>query len=338
MEQNKPPFILNGKWQYRTRSLFNLWRSTLSVSARRLLHGPRYPNWSWSLETSTHFMRAQASASFDMSDMSASREYDDALLFSSTAVDQVNIEPVKHPIQGHWFTPKSGAGPVCMLYLHGGGYAYYSKVHENLIARVALAANARTFALDYRLIPEHPYPAQLQDALAAYRWLLETGIDPRRLLVAGDSAGGNLTLALLLALKDAGLPLPALGLCLAPWTDPSDPGESMTINANIDWIEKRLPLQWAKWFTKGSDARDPLISPVYADLRGLPPVYIQVGSVDILYNMILAFAERAKAQGAPVRLDVWENMTHDFQAYGELLPESQEALLRIGQVVAEHTA
>ena len=338
MEENRKnsPFELNGRWQYRLRSVLNLTWSTLYISARRWLRGPRFPNWSWDMETSTHFMRTQASASFDMPDLAASREYEDALLFSSAAVPRVTIEPTNLPVRGHWYQPKTGAQAVTVLYLHGGGYVYYSKTHQNLIALFTLAAGSRTFALDYRLIPEQPFPAQLEDALAAYRWLLETGTAPERLVVAGDSAGGNLSLALLLALRDAQLPLPALAVCLAPWTDPSDPGESMTVNAGIDWIEKRLPLQWAKWFHKGSDPRNPLVSPVYADLRGLPPIYIQTGSVDILYNMICAFAGRAREQGANVRLDVWPNMTHDFQAYGDLLPESREALARIGALVGEY--
>jgi epsilon-lactone hydrolase len=327
------PFELNGRWQYRLRSIFQLYGSTISVSARRLLRGPLLPGWSWTLETSMHFLRAQMAVAFDMPDMADGREYEDALVFASAAVDQVQIEPVDRPVKGHWYRLKSGERPVTLLYLHGGGYAYYSKAHQNVIALVTLAARSHTFALDYPLIPEHPFPAQLEAALAAYRWLLETGVDSKRLVVAGDSAGGNLTLALLLSLRDAGLPLPALAIGLCPWTDVSNPGESMIRNERFDWVSRRMPERWAGWFCGGVDPNDPHISPVHADLKGLPPIYLQAGSAEILHDMIVAFADCAQQQGADVCLEVWPSMPHDFQAFGDLIPESKAALRRIGEVV-----
>ncbi len=343
MPQNHRPNSLefSGRWQYQLRSSITMYQSLISVSLRRLFKGPLFPNWSWSLEMSTDFLKRQAAIAFDMPSHTAGREYEDALLFGSAAVSQVTIEPVNSPVKGHWYQPKSGpgsAGPVTMLYLHGGGYVYYSKAHQNLIALVTLAAKSRTFALDYPLIPEHPYPAQLEAALAAYKWLLESGVAPENLVVAGDSAGGNLTVALLLSLRDAQLPLPALAICLAPWIDMANSGASMTRNEPYDWIVKRMPERWAGWFCKDADPADPLISPIHADLRGLPPIYIQAGSAEILHDMICTFAERAQAQGAPVQLEVWPNMTHDFQAFGDIIPESKEALRRIGEVVQQRSA
>ncbi len=285
-----------------------------------------------------YFLKTQAAAAFSLPDPADGREYEDALVFNSSAVAQVRIDPVNLSVKGHWYQPKSGARHVTVLYLHGGGYAYYSKAHQNLIALITLAAKSQTFALDYRLIPEHPFPAQLEDALAAYRWLLETGVAPERLVVAGDSAGGNLALALLLSLRDAQLPLPALGICLAPWTDLSNSGDSMTTNATYDWIEKRMADRWADWFCKNANVGNPLISPIHADLKGLPPIYIQAGSAEILHDMICSFADQAEKQGANVRLDVWTNMTHDFQAFGNTTPESAEALQRIREVVEKYIA
>lgn len=157
-------------------------------------------------------------------------------------------------------------------------------------------------------------------------------------MVIGDSAGGNLTLALLLSLRDSRLPLPALGICLAPWTDAENCGGSMTANAAYDWIEPRMAARWAEWPCSGADRRNPLISPIHADLNGLPPIYIQSGSAEILHDMIRAFADQAREQGAKVTLEVWQNMNHDFQAYGDLVPESGAALARIGEVNAEHVA
>ena len=315
------------------RSLIMLYWSLVYVSVRRLLRGPRLPNWSWALETSTHFLKTQAATAFDMPNLTDGHEYEDALLFHSPALDQVRIEPVDRVVKGHWYRPLSDARHVTVLYLHGGGYAYYSQAHHNLIALVTLAAQAQTFALDYRLCPAHPFPAQLEDALAAYRWLLATGVAPERLVVIGDSAGGNLALALLLALREAHEPLPALAICLAPWIDLANSGASMTTNAAYDWIEKCMATRWADWYCKGTNASNPLVSPLHADLRGLPPIYIQAGSAEILHDMICAFADRAKQQGAHVTLDVWPGMVHDFQAFGDIVPESKAALLRIGTVV-----
>ena len=337
-QSSKAPFELSGRWSYRLQSILRLYRSMLYVTIRRLLKGPRFPNWNWSIESSLHFLKAQTAAAFDLPNITDGREYEDALMFSSPALAQVRVEPVDQPVKGHWYHLKSESRSTTLLYFHGGGYAYYSKSHWNLIALVALAARSRTFALDYRLTPEHPFPAQLEDALAAYRWLLETGVAPERLLVAGDSAGGNLALALLLALRDARLPMPALAICLAPWTDVTNSGASMVANSACDWVEKRMADRWAEWFCQGADASQPLVSPIQADLSGLPPVYIQVGSADILHDMIREFADRAERQGAKVRLEVWPNMPHDFQALGSLTAESREALDRIGEAAREAAA
>jgi acetyl esterase/lipase len=333
---NKKPFQLNGRWQYRLRSVLVLYWSFLAVSVRRLFRGPRLPGWSWTFEVAIHFLRKQTITAFDMRNPDDGREYEDSLVFHSPAVEQVTIEAVAAPVKGHWFCPKNGNRNVTVLYLHGGGYAYYAAAHRNLISLVTLAAQSKTFALDYRLIPEHPFPAQLEDAMAAYRWLLESGVSPHRLIIAGDSAGGHLVLSLLLSLRDARLPLPALAICIAPWTDVQNSGESMTKNESYDWVEKRMAVQWAEWLCQGADSKNPLISPIQADLGGLPPIYIQAGSAEILHDMIREFENRAKAQNADVTLEVWQNMNHDFQGFGAMVPESKQALQRIGEVVEKH--
>lgn len=329
-------FQLRGKWSYRLQSLFALYGSIAYVSVRRLLRGPLLANWSWMFEVSTHFIKTQTVRAFNMTNHAEGREYENALVFTSSAVAKMEIKPINSPVKGHWYHPKSETNDITVLYLHGGGYAYYSKAHENLIALVTLAAKSRTFALDYRLIPEHPFPAQLDDALAAYRWLLETGTKPERLVVIGDSAGGNLTLALLLTARDSKLPLPALGICIAPWTDVENSGNSLKENEPFDWVEKRMTWQWAEWFCKNTNSRNPIVSPINADLRGLPLIYVQAGDAEILYDMIQSFYDKAQAQGANVKLDVWLHMNHDFQAFGDLVPESKQALERIAQVIKEN--
>jgi len=219
------------------------------------------------------------------------------------------------------------------LYLHGGGYCFYPRAYADFIALITRAAESRTFALDYRLSPEHRFPAQLEDALHAYRWLLDSSTDPSRLVIAGDSAGGNLTLALLLAAREANLPQPALAIALSPPTDLETEYASMVSNRGFDWIDEPMVMRWADWYCHPSRRRDPLVSPLCADLRGLPPIYIQAGRAEILYDSIQAFSQHAQSQGANVVLDAWDDMTHDFQMFGPYAPQSTEALRRIREVV-----
>jgi acetyl esterase/lipase len=334
------PLVFSGRYSYRLRNLVDLLWWSAAVAVRRLVRGPRRPGWSWTLESSSAFLRVQMAVAFDIADktgdIAASREYANALCFALQALASMTLEPVTRPVKGLWYTPRAGGRDLILLYLHGGGYAYYSKLHGNFIALVALAAEARTFALEYRLIPEHPFPAQLEDALTAYRWLLAQGVNPRRLVVAGDSAGGNLTLALLLALRRDGLPQPLLAYGLCPWTDVGNSGASMTSNAAEDWVHPRMAAAWAKQLCAGgADPRDPLVSPLHADLRGLAPIYLQAGGAEILLDMIRDFHARAQAQGADVALDVWEHMPHDFQAYGDLVPDARQALQRFREKLDE---
>jgi acetyl esterase/lipase len=280
--------------------------------------------------------KRQTLAAFRMADVSEARRYLDSAVITSSALSEVSITPVaQKKFRGSWFAGKNfdamyNQPRVSVLYFHGGGYSFYPQTYAHFIALITLAAKSRTFALDYRLSPEHRFPAQLEDALTAYRWLLETGADPARLIVAGDSAGGNLTLALLLAARESKLPLPALAIALSPPTD-FDPDH--IVAGDIDWIEKPMLEQWADWFCDSAERRNPLVSPLWADLHCLPPVYIQAGRAEILYPSIQAFADQARKQGADVVLESWADMTHDFQLFGLDSPQSAQALQRFGQVI-----
>ncbi len=328
-------FEMSGSWNFKLKSLAVLCWSTIYVSLRRLIHGPLLPNWNWSFEVSTAVSRAQGRIAFDMPSVEMARAYQSSLSFYTPEFARVTVEAIIAPVKGHWYTPKSWVPDRTVLYLHGGGYAFYPQSYQNMIASIALAAGSKTFALDYRLTPKYPYPAQLEDALDAYEWLLQSGVKPQQLIVAGDSAGGNLMLALLLSLRDSSLPLPALGIGLCPWTDIGNSGASMTTNEKYDNVERRMAEKWGEWLCAGAHPRNPLISPLHADLRGLPPLYIQAGTREILYDMICAFAEKAKKQGVDIRFDVFENMNHDFQAFGPMTPESAQALKRIGEIIDE---
>jgi len=242
-------------------------------------------------------------------------------------------------VPAEWITTPEAAAERAIYYLHGGGYVMGSiNTHREMISRIARAAGARVLAIDYRLAPENPFPAAVEDCTAAYRWLLSTGADPARLVIAGDSAGGGLTVATLVALKDAGEPLPAAAVCLSPWVDLELLGESMTTKAEVDpLVQRDVGVQWTKAYLGDAHPRTPLATPLYADLTGLPPLLIQVGTEESLLDDAKRLAERAKSAGVDVALEVWDDMIHVWQFFASMLPEGQQAIDRIGEFIRKHT-
>lgn len=242
-------------------------------------------------------------------------------------------------VPGEWVLPPGVADDAALLYLHGGGYVIGSvNTHRELVARIARAAGIRALAIDYRLAPEHPFPAAVEDATAAYRWLLEQGFAPSRLAIAGDSAGGGLTVATLVNARDQGLPMPAAAVLLSPWVDLEGLGASMTERAALDPIVQREPLlEMAALYLGGAAPRTPLAAPLYADLRGLPPMLIQVGTWETLYDDAVRLAERAHEAGVEVALEPWEEMIHVWQLFAAA-PEAREASERIGGFLRERLA
>jgi acetyl esterase/lipase len=239
-----------------------------------------------------------------------------------------------------WVAAPGADATRVVLYLHGGGYVIGSiNTHRELASRISRAAAARVLVIDYRLAPEHPHPAAVDDAIAAYRWLLAQGALPARLTVAGDSAGGGLTVATLVALRDAGLPLPAAGVCLSPWVDLEGLGESMTTKAAADpMVQRDGLLTMAAAYLAGQSSRTPLAAPLYADLSGLPPLLIQVGTAETLLDDATRLAERARKAGVAVTLEPWEDLIHVWQAFAPLLPEGQRAIDRIGEFIRAQVA
>ncbi len=330
----------SGRWSFRIRSLLVLGSALLAVTFRRLLHGPYLPGWSFYFELATRFLKRQTRIAFSLPSATEAREYGDAIVLNFPReikkLQKIRIEPVDAPLNGLWYTPISGLRDRTILYLHGGGFAFYATAHRNLIASVALAGQARTFALDYRLAPENSSPAQVEDSIAAYRWLVrDLAVDPRKLVVMGDSAGGTLVLELLLALRDdrtLDLDQPALAICFAPWVDLTNSGQSMTSNAASDWISREMLEQCALWLGN-VDRLDPRISPTQADLAGLAPIFIQTGSAEILRDQILEFGTRG---GDKVVVEVSENMNHVFQAHGDMIEQNREAMARVREVIDAH--
>jgi monoterpene epsilon-lactone hydrolase len=232
-----------------------------------------------------------------------------------------------------WIVAAGARTDAAVLYLHGGGYVIGSpRSHRHLAAAVARAAGAACLLPDYRLAPEHPFPAAVDDAVGAYRWLVETrGVAPRRIIVAGDSAGGGLTVATLLALPEAGLPLPAGGVCLSPWTDMTLSGKSYETRAAADPMVTRAAIaDMARDYLGGADPRTPLASPLLADLRGLPPLLVQDGSDEVLLDDATGLADRARAAGVDVTLEVWEPMIHVWHWFLPWLDEARAAVDKIG--------
>jgi epsilon-lactone hydrolase len=318
-------------------------RCAMHACLRRALKGARLTGWNWAVEIGTEILKTRLATAFAMPDVNESRRYLDSMLIETPALADVDITSANEGrIRGNWFIAKKAAPRGTLFYLHGGGYSFYPKAYASLIAMITLAVQTRSFALDYRLAPEHRFPAQLEDALDAYRWLLDSGTNPNELVIAGDSAGGNLALVLLLRARDLSLPLPKLAIALSPPTDFEAATEvernitTLVTNEAFDWIDRRMLIRWANWYCDATERCNPYVSPSYADLRGLPQIYLQAGRAEILYDSIAAFASRAASKGANVVLDSWADMNHDFQIFGELAPQSIEALKRLGEVVNRH--
>ncbi len=219
-----------------------------------------------------------------------------------------------------------------ILYLHGGGFVTgSSSLYRHLTWRLATAGRARLLSVDYRLAPEHPFPAALEDAVAAYRWLLADGADSRRIAVMGDSAGGNLAFAMLLKARDEGLPLPAAAVGLSPWLDLALASPSFRLNAEADPIlnADEAP-SLVEYYLAGADPRMPYASPLYGDPAGLPPTLLQVGSDEILRDDSVRMAEKLRAAGCHVELEVWPRMPHVWHLFAPVLPEARRAIERIG--------
>lgn len=225
-----------------------------------------------------------------------------------------------------------------VVYFHGGGYVSGSTgTHAELTAKLALAARSRVYLVGYRLAPEEPFPAALEDALAVLRGLDELAAPPQRVAVAGDSAGGGLALAAMISLREAGEQLPRAAACFSPWVDLEATGESVRTRAEQDKILKGHMLRTiAELYLDGTDPRHPLASPLYGDLTGLPPLLIQVGTAEVLLDDARRLAQRAREQGVAVELQVEEHLIHVWHLFSSLLPEGQQSICEAGAFLRRH--
>ena len=266
-----------------------------------------------------------------------SRKSLDQLATLVTLPKDVTIESINiNDLPANWISaPESNLDKV-ILYLHGGGYMEGSLIsHQDLAIRIGRASKSKVLLIGYRLAPEHPFPAALEDSIMVYKWLTtEKNVLPQNIVIAGDSAGGGLTLCTLLKLRDENIPLPAAAVCLSPWTDLAITGNSIKKNFKIDpWLKPSEIYFMAELYIGDNDPENPYISPLYGSFYNLPPILIHVGSHEILLDDATRVATKAKNEGVDTTIEIWDEMLHVFQAFANWAPEGQEAIDKIGEFI-----
>jgi epsilon-lactone hydrolase len=262
--------------------------------------------------------------------------YEELCTQFNSGVDAVVDAANADGVPAEWSTPPGANTERVVFYLHGGGYQMGSPLtHRGLVTRVARAASACALSVDYRLAPEHPFPAAVEDAVAAYKWLLRQGIDANRITFAGDSAGGGLAVATIIAVRDSGGALPAAAVCMSPLTDFAMEGESIRERAALDPFVQRkdIAAYGQRYLGPDRDLKTPLASPLYADLRGLPPILILVGSWEVLLDDSTRLAARAREAGVDVDLQIWEEMVHCWPSFAPIFPEAEQAIRLMGDYI-----
>lgn len=285
-------------------------------------------------------IRIQLAASPRPADLAARRARLDALGSRYAIPADVHIEPVNaNGVAAEWTSTPAADLSRVLLFMHGGGYISGSIAsHRHMIAEAGREGRARTLAVGYRLAPEHPFPAALDDTLAAYRFLLAQGFSPRQIALGGESAGGGLVLAALTTLRDAGEPLPACAWLSSPWTDLRQTGGTMQTKAAVDpLIQKTYLDEVAAAYLQGADAGNPLASPLHADLRGLPPMLIQAGSAETMLEDSARLASAAGNADVRVTFEIWPDMIHGFTLFYPQLAAARKALAQVGQFVRAMT-
>ncbi len=254
---------------------------------------------------------------------------------SRSARDVAIEEKAIAGLHAEWYRPQQAKAGKLLLYLHGGAYALGScDSHRKLVTHMAKEGNIEAVMPEYRLAPEHPFPAGLDDAVAIYKALLASGYDAADIIISGDSAGGGLSVATMLQLRHQGLPLPGAAVLLSPFLDMSASGESVKTRASRDpWFRPDEIEVVIRYYCPNEDVRNPLLSPVFANVAGLPPTLIQVGDDEILLSDSARFADKLKTAGIDVELEVFPEMWHVFQLFVGKMPESKAAIRKIGAYI-----
>jgi epsilon-lactone hydrolase len=263
----------------------------------------------------------------------------DAIGSTSPLAGDIGLEPIDaNGVAAEWSLAPGSDPSKVLLFFHGGGYCSGSIVsHRGMVTEAGRAAQARTLAVGYRLAPEHPFPAAIEDARSAYRFLLDQGVAPSKIAIGGDSAGGGLTLALMTSVRDAREPLPACAWLVSPWVDLRMTGASLAEKAAIDpLISKPYLEELASAYLAGADPANPLVSPLNADLAGLPPLLVQVGSAETLLDDAVRIARRAGAADVRVNLEIWPHMIHAWHLWAAQLEAGRRAIASGGAFIRAH--
>jgi acetyl esterase/lipase len=310
----------------------------LQVALRRLLRGPRHARWDFRYELAATLMR---NLSQSMRPLSVLEMRQHAL---PSPIPSFLRESLHHELgsfsglYAETFTPRAVRGARTLLYFHGGGYLLCSPAtHRDLVSRLAYVAAARAIVVDYRKAPEHPYPAGIDDCEQAYRALLAEGVPPEQIIVAGDSAGGGLALAVLLRVRDAGLPLPGCSVLLSPWCDLTRAGASISANAAYDYLAAEDLAIGVEHYLQGHDPQHPHVSHVRADLRGLPPLLVVTGDAELFYSENVELVGRARRQGVTVTHLVEPGRVHVSALLAGLAPSAASTFAHVEAFVVQHS-
>lgn len=237
-------------------------------------------------------------------------------------------------VPGAWIMAPGASDDRVVMYLHGGGFSMGSiESHLDILCRLSRSLSARVLAIEYRLAPEHPFPAAIEDCVHAYRWLLSSGVDARRAVIVGSSAGAGLVMSTLLVLRDGRDRKPAAAACLCPFADMTLQSESLYVNEGKDWVTRSRVEEIVDTYLAGADPHDPLASPALADLSGLPPIFIQAGRNEILVDDARRLAAYASSDGVHVELDIWPEMIHIWQLFAAKVPEGREAIEKVSRLL-----
>jgi len=320
-----------GPRSLRIRSTAKIVQIAITTTIKHAFGRRIAPDWDANFETGIRFVRHQFTEAMTKNDIARGRFLFDSLQPETDDVYEVQNHPADG-IQGTWYDPKTVTSDAVLLYFHGGGYTFHGGVSRRFAEMLAHHAGVQLFAPEYRLTPEHPHPAQADDAMAAWDYLVSK-VPANRIVVVGDSAGGHMALMLLQALRAQGKDQPALCIGLCPWTDIGDRGASLRDNDRFDLVQGWMALQFGTWLDPDGTFGREALSPISYDYTGLAPLYLQAGGREVLRDMIIDFAKKQKALGADVMLDLWPDMPHDFQAYDSLTASSTAALARLSSAI-----
>lgn len=326
-----PKIVFTGPISLRLRSFVALNRIAISTYLKHGIGRRIAPDWDAKFEIGIRFWRHQFTVAMSKHDMPLGRAHFDSVQTETDDKYDVTIDHQAEP-KGDWYHPKKRRGDTVVLHFHGGGYSFHGGISRRHASMLAHHFSAPVFVPDYRLTPEHPHPAQAEDALAAWRYMSER-FSCEKIVVTGDSAGGHMALMLLQTLKSHALPQPALCVGLCPWTDIGNRGESLKNNDRFDLVQGWMALKFGEWLDPSGQFGRDLLSPIFYDYAGLAPIYIQAGGREVLHDMIVEFVEVQRASAAEIACDIWEDMPHNFHCYDSTTVSSIEALNKLADVV-----